>query len=124
MRLDHVQIPMPPGQEDAADVFYCDLLGLPRVPKPESLADRGGRWYSAGGTQIHLGVDDECAPSPKSHICFVVLDYDRLLQRLNEAGCSTAVVSRLVEVSRFYCWDPFGNRIEIQDGRTGNTYEK
>ncbi len=40
--LDHVQLAMPPGEEDRARVFYRDVLGLQEVPKPADLAARGG----------------------------------------------------------------------------------
>src|SRR5205807_686128 len=42
VRLDHVQLAMPPGREDEAEAFYSGLLGLQRVPKPAALAARGG----------------------------------------------------------------------------------
>src|ERR671922_201372 len=37
--IHHVQIAMPPGEEEAALGFYGDLLGLERIPKPDALAD-------------------------------------------------------------------------------------
>jgi hypothetical protein len=43
--LDHVQLAMPRGQEDAARRFYCGVLGLPEIPKPAHLAARGGVWF-------------------------------------------------------------------------------
>jgi hypothetical protein len=43
--LDHVQIAMPAGGEDAARAFYGALLGLPEIPKPPDLATRGGVWF-------------------------------------------------------------------------------
>ena len=42
VRLDHVQLAMPPGREAEAEAFYSGLLGLVRLPKPEPLAARGG----------------------------------------------------------------------------------
>jgi len=40
--LDHVQLAMPAGEEDAATAFYSGLLGLRRVPKPPNLVAAGG----------------------------------------------------------------------------------
>lgn len=40
IRLEHVQLAMPAGLEDAADTFYGGLLGIPRVPEPAHLAAR------------------------------------------------------------------------------------
>ena len=116
MHLDHVQLPMPPGGEDEADAFYRDLLGLTPVAKPENLAVRGGRWYGVGALQIHLGVDPAHAPSTTAHVCFVTHDYDALHRRLVDEGCAPVVDTRLATIQRFYCTDPFGNRIEIQEG--------
>ena len=48
VRLDHVQLAMPPGREAEAEAFYSGLLGLTRVPKPEPLAARGGCWFGGG----------------------------------------------------------------------------
>ena len=43
--LDHVQLAMPPGQEEQARAFYGGCLGLVEVEKPEPLASRGGCWF-------------------------------------------------------------------------------
>ena len=39
--IEHVQLAMPPGGEDAARAFYTGLLGLPERTKPPQLAARG-----------------------------------------------------------------------------------
>ena len=33
--INHVQITIPEGQEQAAREFYCDLLGLKEIEKPD-----------------------------------------------------------------------------------------
>ena len=40
--IDHVQLAIPAGGENAARAFYRDLLGLVEQPKPPELAKRGG----------------------------------------------------------------------------------
>ena len=42
-RLQHVQLAIPLGSEDACRRFYIDVLGLTEVPKPPALAVRGNR---------------------------------------------------------------------------------
>ena len=42
VRIDHVQLAMPPGEEDAARGFYGGLLGLSEVPKPGSWQGEAG----------------------------------------------------------------------------------
>ena len=51
--LDHVQVAAPPGCESEARAFYGALLGLTEVPKPASLAARGGVWFGF----LHVGVE-------------------------------------------------------------------
>jgi catechol 2,3-dioxygenase-like lactoylglutathione lyase family enzyme len=58
MRLSHINVTMPKGGEASARAFYGELLGLREVPKPESIRDRGGMWYEAGGLDIHISVEE------------------------------------------------------------------
>lgn len=115
--LDHVQLAMPEGQEDAARKFYGDLLGLPEVAKPEPLASRGGCWFEKDGVVVHLGVQKDFVPASKAHPAFTVSDVDALAERIAKAGYKVLPDDALPERKRFYVFDPFGNRIEfIQDG--------
>ena len=61
--IDHVQVSITPGGEDAARRFYGEVLGMPEVAKPDTLAGRGGVWFACGAQQIHCGVEDAVAPS-------------------------------------------------------------
>lgn len=64
MRITHVPLAMPAGQEDAAPAFYGAPLALTEVPKPEALAARSGCWYALGGEQqLHLGVETRFQPA-------------------------------------------------------------
>ncbi len=115
--LDHIQIAMPAGAEDAARRFYGGLLGLQEIPKPPTLAGRGGCWFQGHGIQIHLGVEAEFRPAAKAHPAFLIADLELLRQRLAQAGVHLAPDDAVPGVRRFYANDPFGNRIEfIQDG--------
>ncbi|MGA2949739.1 MAG: hypothetical protein ABSD86_20555 [Candidatus Sulfotelmatobacter sp.] len=40
--IDHVQLGMPPDEEQKARAFYADLLGMAELPKPREIAKRGG----------------------------------------------------------------------------------
>ncbi len=42
--LHHVQITIPQGSEEQGKAFYCQVLGLQELEKPESLKGRGGFW--------------------------------------------------------------------------------
>jgi 4-hydroxyphenylpyruvate dioxygenase-like putative hemolysin len=43
--IDHVQLAIPAGGEDAARAFYAGVLGLVEQPKPPELAKRGVRLF-------------------------------------------------------------------------------
>ena len=116
VRLDHVQLAMPKGGEEAATGFYEALLGLSRVPKPPALAARGGCWFEGGDVVVHLGVDPAFVPATKAHPAFVVDDLDALCTRLAGAGVAARFDDELPGVRRCYVADPFGNRIELIDG--------
>jgi catechol 2,3-dioxygenase-like lactoylglutathione lyase family enzyme len=116
--LDHVQIAIPPGGEDAARHFYGTLLGLVEVPKPDSLASRGGCWFvGSGGVHLHLGVAQPFQPATKAHIGLVVEDVMSARVALEAAGVTTTDDETALAVRRFYAADPFGNRVEFVDRR-------
>lgn len=115
--LDHVQIAMPVGGEGSARSFYGDLLGLAEVPKPTSLADRGGCWFVGPGVALHLGVEADFGPARKAHVALIVDDLAGLRSALDAAGATTKDDDAPIGVRRFYAFDPFGNRLELVDGR-------
>jgi catechol 2,3-dioxygenase-like lactoylglutathione lyase family enzyme len=111
--LDHVQLAMPPGGEEAARRFYGGVLGLTEVPKPAPLAARGGCWFEGPGTVVHLGVDEDFRPARKAHPAFLVADLEDLQARLAAVGAPVIEDTALPTVRRCYTEDPFGNRIEL-----------
>jgi catechol 2,3-dioxygenase-like lactoylglutathione lyase family enzyme len=115
--LDHIQLAIPAGGEDAARQFYGHLLGFVELPKPAGLAARGGCWFQGPGVAVHLGVEAPFSPARKAHPAFVVADLAAAQQELSDAGVQITPDDTLPHVRRFYAADPFGNRIEfIQQG--------
>ena len=113
--LDHVQVAIPAGGEQAARTFYGALLGMTELPKPPALAGRGGCWFTAGAAVLHLGVEEPFHPAGKAHPAFTVTDLDALFDRLAAAGhAGTRADGELPGIRRFHVLDPFGNRIEFQ----------
>ena len=112
--IDHVQLAMPAGGEDAARHFYGHVLGLVEVPKPAGLTGRGGCWFvsAEGSVAVHLGVEDDFRPARKAHPALVVADLDAMRQRLADRGAEIVEDER-IDVHRCYTTDPFGNRIEF-----------
>ncbi len=112
--LDHIQLAMPAGQEDAARAFYGRLLGLPEIAKPPALAGRGGVWFALGALQLHLGVDADFHPARKAHPAFLVSDLGRLVAQCRAAAVAFGPVEPPLDgCTRAHVYDPFGNRIEL-----------
>jgi catechol 2,3-dioxygenase-like lactoylglutathione lyase family enzyme len=115
--LDHVQVAIPAGAEPAAREFYGGLLGMTEVAKPAALAARGGCWFTAGTAVLHLGVEEPFHPAGKAHPAFLVTDLDALFDRLAGHGyAGSRADNELPGIRRFHVLDPFGNRIEFQQG--------
>jgi catechol 2,3-dioxygenase-like lactoylglutathione lyase family enzyme len=115
--LHHVQMAIPPGQEEIARSFYGRLLGLDEVPKPEHLARRGGCWFRGPDLELHLGVEQEFRPARKAHVAFQVEALAALRARLEAAETEIVDDTQLEGYERFYAYDPFGNRIEFLEGQ-------
>jgi catechol 2,3-dioxygenase-like lactoylglutathione lyase family enzyme len=118
VRIDHVQLAMPRGEETAARHFYGQLLGMEELPKPQSLQANGGCWFRSGDCELHLGIDPEFRPQRKAHPGFVVRDLTALAVRLRASGATVDWDDRIVGVRRFFTHDPFGNRLEFRNEST------
>lgn len=118
IRLDHVQIAAPPGCEEEARRFFGGLVGLDEVEKPERLRERGGVWFEAGDRQLHIGVEEGFSPAGKAHPAFSLpaSELVALAERLVGAGVEVVWDEALPGTERFYCADPWGNRLEFLAG--------
>ena len=115
--LDHVQLAMPAGEEEAARAFYAGVLGLTEDQKPANLAARGGVWFLGGTLRLHLGVDPDFRPAKKAHPAFLVRGLAELAERCRTAGFPPVTDEPLPGFERVYVSDPFGNRIELLEPR-------
>ena len=114
LRVHHVQITVPKGAEETARAFYCGVLGLAEVPKPEPLAGRGGFWLQLGDTQIHIGTEDGIDRSAtKAHVAYLVDDLERWRHELSERGIEISDGIPIPGYDRFEFRDPFANRVEL-----------
>ena len=111
--LHHVQLSMPAGDEDVGRRFYIGVLGLTEIPKPPTLAARGGFWCRAGALEIHLGVEKEFHPARKAHPGILVTDIDALAERLVVNGVPVEWDDNFPGHRRFYAADCWGNRLEF-----------
>ena len=113
MRLQHVSVPIPPGGEGRARAFYGGTLGLEEREVPPQLDAAQFIWFRVGGDlELHLMIDEE-PPPDRPHFCLVVDDLDGVRARIMDAGLETSDPTPIVGRPRFFCRDPFGNRVEL-----------
>jgi len=115
LAIDHVQLAMPEGGEEAARGFYSGLLGIAETLKPAHLAKRGGCWFEQGALKVHLGVEKTFQPAKKAHPAFIVENLPELRQKLAAAGAVLRDDEPLEGYDRIYVEDPFGNRLELME---------
>jgi len=111
--IDHAQLAMPAGEEEAGRGFYGGVLGMVEVAKPPVLAARGGCWFRGHRAEVHLGVAGDFRPAAKAHVGLAVTDVDAMAARVARAGRPVTWDEELAPRRRFFTDDPFGNRIEI-----------
>ena len=115
--IDHVQLAVPVGGEQVAREFYVGVLGLTEVPKPAALAVRGGAWFEAGATRIHVGVEPDFTPAKKAHPALVIAG---LRAFIDESGLAATWSDEIPGTTRCHIDDPFGNRIELIEYAQGD----
>jgi catechol 2,3-dioxygenase-like lactoylglutathione lyase family enzyme len=112
--VQHAQITVPKGAEDRAREFYCEFLGLEEVPKPASLAGRGGFWLEIGAFQVHVGTEDGFDRSrTKAHVAYQVENLAGWREKLEARGVRILEGIPIPNYRRFEFRDPFGNRVEF-----------
>ena len=118
LRLHHAQITYPIDGEGRAREFYCGLLGLREIPKPEVLQARGGFWLELGSLQVHCSVEDGVdRKATKAHLAYQVEDLESWRTLLVSKGFSPQDGTPIPGMVRFEFRDPFGNRIEFLELR-------
>jgi catechol 2,3-dioxygenase-like lactoylglutathione lyase family enzyme len=112
--LHHAQITIPYGAEEQGRQYYCRLLGLPEIEKPDTLKGRGGFWLQVGDRQVHIGVEDGFErTSTKAHLAYHVTDIAAWKKRIQEQGFQIITGVPIPGYDRFETRDPFGNRLEF-----------
>ena len=117
LRVHHAQITIPKETEDTAREFYCGLLGLEEVAKPESLQGRGGFWLQIGAFQVHVGTEDDFdRTQTKAHVAYEVEGLEGWREKLTENDIPILEGVPIPNYNRFEFRDPFGNRVEFLEG--------
>ncbi len=113
--IDHVQLAIPIGAEQTARQFYVGVLGLTEVAKPSVMAARGGAWFEAGATRIHVGTEAAFVPARKAHPALLV---DGLRALIDATGLDARWSDEIPGTTRCHIDDPFGNRIELIEAQS------
>lgn len=114
LKLHHTQITVPIGAEPQAREFYCSVLGLRELPRPDDFANRGGLWLEVGDAQLHIGTEDGInRAATKAHVAFEVANLGEIKRALKEIDIDVKDVETVIGYSRSQFRDPFGNRIEL-----------
>src|SRR6516165_10324773 len=112
--IHHVQITIPRGSEPEGRRFYCGVLGLTEIAKPDDLKTRGGFWLRVGDRQLHIGVEDGVdRRATKAHIAYEVSCLEDWRTRLSVAGIEIIDSVSMPGHDRFEFREPFGNRVEF-----------
>ena len=115
-RLDHVDIIIPKGSDNEARQYYCGILGLKEIDKPEVLKKNGGLWLQLDGSQVHLSYEKKDGVDPrktKAHLAFEVQNLEQLEAELHKKGFQTKQQEQLPGLKRIESEDPFGHRLEF-----------
>ncbi|GAA0603826.1 VOC family protein [Virgibacillus siamensis] len=111
--LHHTQITIPKHREKDGKAFYCGVLGLPEIDKPDSLKSRGGFWLQVGDRQVHIGTEEGFdRTQTKAHIAYQVEDIMYWRSELKDIVTIFECVP-IPGFDRFEFRDPFGNRVEM-----------
>ena len=120
LKVQHAQITIPTGSETEAREFYCTVLGLKEIPKPEILRARGGFWLEIGAFQVHVGTEEGFDRSAtKAHIAYEVEDLEAWREKLTAHDIKILEGLPIPHYRRFEFRDPFGNRVEFLE-KLGN----
>ena len=101
--IDHVQIAAPRALKAETIAFYRDVPGLTPIPKPADLRARGGARFQLGTIQLHIGLDPDPGPLPKSkrYVCLLVNDLAAAKRTAQLAGLAIEEESRTEDLTRF-----------------------
>ncbi len=114
--LDHVQLAMPAGREPEARAFYEEVLGIPEIPKPASLNERGGCWFVQGDLKI-TWASTRFPPGAQGASGFDRRRSEPAQGRAPQRWSPVPPDDELAGYHRIYVDDPFGNRIELMEPR-------
>lgn len=117
VRLQHVGVTFPPGRAGDVRAFYGGTLGIPEMPVPPEVADKGWVWFATRdeGIELHF-IPHEIPPDParRHHLCLQVGDLAATRAALEAAGAPLMDAGSPIHGrERLFTRDPLGNLVEL-----------
>jgi len=118
--VSHVAIGV--GDLEEARAFYCDLVGLEALPRPEFGVP--GLWLRAGDSMLHIVAisGSQSSNTPAWHIALQIgsESFDHVVETMRSAGVAfrgepSVRVDYGITVRAATVIDPWGNFIEFTD---------
>jgi catechol 2,3-dioxygenase-like lactoylglutathione lyase family enzyme len=114
LAIQHVALTVPTERIEEARAFYGGLLGLVERERPAAELGRPGIWYQVGELELHIQCRDAAPPDNSDrHPALIVDDVASMRAHLESNGIAIIEAQPLTGRERFFCRDPFGNRIEL-----------
>lgn len=113
VRLQHVQLMVPPGKADQARAFFGGILGLAELPECKDSVDNVVSSYQLGTVGLRIVSDPDFKPRSIPIFRLNVPDLEEFEHRLKTFGIEFGPVLRPGEPTCIRFNDPFGNRIEV-----------
>ena len=112
MTAHHLYLLAPGASAAEVRQFYADALGLPEIPKPQSLANASVLWFDAGSVVFHIGYP-QSGTVGGGHTALAVEDVEAARARFLRLGLAVDDTVIPMGYPRFYLRDPWGNQFEV-----------
>lgn len=111
--VELVRVPIPRRKEREARDYYGTVLGFRELNRSVGSSEDEGIWFALpDGRELLCNAVDEFRPNRRTLSPFAVQDLELLADTLGRAGYR-AVWNFGTPAPRFYCQDPFANRLEF-----------
>jgi catechol 2,3-dioxygenase-like lactoylglutathione lyase family enzyme len=108
--IHHVAIVVDDAEK--AFAFYCDVLGLTPIRRPDN-APIAGSWFDAGGEQLHIMQPENPAMNPP-HFAIRVKDLASAVAAIRSHGVTVYEIEHMPGAGyQAALTDPSGNVIEL-----------
>lgn len=114
-RINHVTLAVPAGEHAKVRAFYCGVLGLQEVKRPEALGVVYDIiWFEWLDILRHIDFTPPWTkPAENRHIAVEVNDLHAVRTYLEQKGAEIREAVVIPDRDRFYVLDPFGNYFEF-----------